>query len=191
MSFAFDRAAHRYTLDGKELVSVTTVLGLLENFDRVPAAVLERARQRGARVHAAINAYNRGAFSTSGDVELESYVDAWARFLSDASATVVASEQPVYHRQLGYAGTPDCVLSWRGDRRLLIPDIKTSYEVPMTVGAQTAAYAVAYDSRRSVERACVHLKPDGSYSLHMRDDQADWSLFLSTLNVYRFLEKNR
>lgn len=194
MSFEFDRVAHTYTLDGQRLPSVTEVLGLLQNFDTIPWATLERARQRGERVHQCINAYNRGAYAAVDFPEdVAYYLDGWEAFLNESGAVVVASEQPVYHKALRYAGTPDCVLSWKNDRRLLVPDVKATWEIPPTVGAQTAAYAEAYKQQHGlslkIDRACVHLTPDG-YTLHMRDDPADWSLFVSTLNVYRFLEKH-
>lgn len=193
MSFAFDSAGHLYTLDGRALPSVTQVLGLLHNFDSIPWAVLEKARLRGERVHQCVNAYNRGAYEDRDFPEdVAPYLDGWAEFLKDTGAVVIQSEQPVYHKTLLYAGTPDCVLAWKNDRTLLLPDIKATFEVPPTVGAQTAAYAEAYKTmqpaRIRIERACIHLTPDG-YKLHPRNDPADWSLFLSTLNVFRFLEK--
>ena len=193
MSFQFDRVEHTYTLDGQRVPSVTTVLGLLQNFDSIPWATLENARKRGERVHQCVNAYNRGAYEdTDFPEDVACYLDGWEAFLKESGATVVQSEQPVYHKALRYAGTPDCVLSWKGDRTLLIPDIKATWEVPPTVGAQTAAYAEAYKAMQPrkvrVDRACIHLTRDG-YKLHPRNDSADWSLFVSTLNVYRFLEK--
>lgn len=194
MSFEYRASDHSYWLDDAKIPSVTTVLGLLHNFDSIPWATLERARQRGEQVHLAINAFNRGRAYALDD-EYMPYLRAWERFIEDTNAVVIQSEQPVVHGKLRYAGTPDCVLSWRKDRSLLLPDVKASFAVPPTVGAQTAAYAEAFKSqhspRQKVERACVHVHRDGTYKLHMRDDSADWSLFISTLNVYRFLEKHQ
>lgn len=53
--FEFDPVAHRYTLDGRVLPSVTQILRGLDDFSHVPARVLERARDRGTRVHSACN----------------------------------------------------------------------------------------------------------------------------------------
>lgn len=193
MSFEFDRAAHSYTLDGQKLPSVTEILGLLTNFDAIPWAVLENARKRGERVHQCINAWNRGAFAAVDfPDDVACYLDGWEAFMRDTGAVVIQSEQPLYHKGLRYAGTPDCVLAWKNDKRLLIPDVKVTWEVPPTVGAQVAAYAEAYKSQHGaslkIDRGCVHLTRDG-YKFHPRTDPADWSLFVSTLNVYRFLEK--
>ena len=193
MSFEYDALTHTYTLDGRRLPSVTECLGLLQNFDSIPWETLERARQRGQRVHEHINAYNRGDI-TEADFppDISGHLEGWAKFMDDTGAVVIQSERPLYHKALGYGGTPDCILSWKDDKALLLPDVKATWAVPPTVGAQTAAYAEAYKSHNGkvrIERACIHLTA-GGYKLHMRTDPADWSLFVSTLNVYRFLEKN-
>lgn len=190
MSFQFDREKHEYTLNGKRLPSVTEVLGMLTDFSAIAPAVLEAARDRGERVHAAINAHNRGAFDYGEDDQIARYVEQWQRYLDESKAVVIASEQPMYHAALKFAGTPDCVLQI--GRRVVVPDVKATFAVPPTVGPQCAAYAALYGDRyrRVVERVCVHIGPDG-YTLHKRDDPADWSVFVSCLNIHKWLEKNR
>lgn len=186
----FNAERHEYRLDGKLLPSVTAVLSIVNDFDRIPRAILENARDRGERLHKAVNLYNRDDLDMDSiDDETREDVHAWARFLRESGAVVIASESPVYHEQFGYAGTPDVVLDWNG--RIVIPDLKSTYSVPRTVGAQTAAYAEAYRSMhagRRPERYCIHVK-DGNYKAHKRNDPADWALFLSCLNVHKFLEK--
>lgn len=189
MSLAFDAEKHEYRWAGKLLPSVTQVLAIVNDFDSIPRAILENARARGERLHAAINLFNRDDLDfASLDDETRDDVYAWARFLRESSAVVIASEQPVFHERLGFAGTPDVVLQWGS--RIVIPDVKASFAVPRTVGPQTAAYAEAYGEMRGrrPERYCIHIKA-GNYTAHKRNDPADWSVFLSCLNVYRFLEK--
>lgn len=188
----FDPVAHTYEAAGKRLPSVTQVLGILNDWSGIPPAVLEAARDFGANLHAAINLYNRGELDkASVDAPLVPYLDGWEAFLDQSGAVVIASEQPVYHPSLGYAGTPDVVLDWNG--RIVVPDIKSTHAVPRTVGPQTAAYAEAWwytngARGRRPERYCIHLQ-DGKYQLHKRNDPADWSMFLSCLNVFKYLEK--
>lgn len=190
MSFTFDVEKHEYRLQGKVLPSVTQVLAIVNDFDRIPRAILEHARERGECLHRAVNLYNRDDLEfESLDNDTSADVYAWARFLRESGAVVIASESPVYHEQFGYAGTPDVVLDWNG--RIVIPDLKSTYSVPRTVGPQTAAYAEAYRSMhagRRPERYCIHIK-DGNYKAHKRNDPADWALFLSCLNVHKFMEK--
>lgn len=192
----FDPVAHRYTLDGRSVPSVTQILGILNerSLSRIPAHVLEAARTRGEFVHRAINLFNRAELDESSlSDDLVPYVDTWKRFLAESGAVVIASEQSVYHKSLRFAGTPDLVLDWNG--RTVVPDIKATAVVPATVGPQTAAYAESLwlmhggRGRRPLRR-CIHLLPFGrEYRVHERSDPSDWQMFVSCLNVYRFLEK--
>lgn len=192
MSFAFDQATHTYTLDGRRLPSVTQVLSPLEDFSMVPRDVLEAAREFGQHVHEACDLFDRGELDWLAlDPALVPYVEAWRQFILDSGAVVIASELRVYHAKLGYAGSPDKVLAWGG--RIVVPDLKATAIVPRTVGAQTAAYAKAYQSMhggKEPARYCIHLEP-GKYRSHQRRDPADWSLFISCLNVHNFKENNR
>jgi hypothetical protein len=187
----FDAASHTYTVGGRRLPSVTEVLSILDEFEGIPKRVLENARDRGARLHRAIDLFNRDDLDMDSlDDEIRPLVLAWAQFLKDTGAVVIASEQPVFHPQHRYAGTPDVVLAWKNG--IAVPDIKATWAVPRSVGAQTAAYAEAIwassGSRgRRPTRYCIHMK-NGAYNLVPRDDPADWSLFLSALNIHRFKE---
>lgn len=191
MPLHFDAETHTYTLDGRRLPSVTEVLAPLIDYSRVPQDVLEAARVFGSHVHKACDLFNRDELDfDSLDPALVPYVSAWKQFLEDTGAVVIASETPVFHDQLGYAGTPDVVLAW--GNRIVIPDLKSTAVVPPTVGPQTAAYAKAYQRMhggREPERRCIQLNADGTYRVHAKREASDWSYFLSALNCYRFKEK--
>lgn len=193
MRLAFDAETHTYTLDGQRLPSVTQVLAPLNDYSMVPPDVLEAAREFGRHVHEACDLHDRDELEWSSlDPALVPYVEGWRRFLAESGAIVVASEQPIYHAKLGYAGTPDRVLAWR--KGFAIPDIKSTSVVVPTVGPQTAAYAKAYQAMhggREPARYCIQLRPDGTYKSFVRNDPADWSVFLSALNVYKWKEKHR
>jgi hypothetical protein len=192
MRVEFDKNSHTYTLNGRRLPSVTQVLAPLEDFSRVPRDVLEAARIFGQHVHEACDLYNRGELDwLSLDPALLPCVAAWKQFLEDTGAIVIASEMRVCHKVLGYAGTPDVILAW--GNRTVVPDLKSTATVPHTVGAQTAAYAKAYQSMvggKEPARYCIQLGADGKYKVHPRRDPADWSLFLSCLNIHNFKEKH-
>lgn len=196
----FHADTHSYSLfDGDtpvaRLPSVTQILWDcgLEDWSRfVPVDVLEAAREFGQHVHHACHLHDVDGLEWSTlDVALVPYVEAWRAFLEDTGAVVIASEQPVVHEELGYAGTPDRVLAWGA--RVVIPDLKATAAVPRTVGIQTSAYAKAYQAMRGdkkePERYCIHLTAGGrgrGYKAHKRTDPADWSMFLSCLNVWKF-----
>jgi len=190
MQLDFDSQAHVYRLDGRVVPSVTQLLEPLVDFSMVNDKVLEAARVFGTHVHQACHLDDLGELDWATlDPALVPYVEAWRRFLNESGAVVIASEKPVYHAALNYAGTPDRVLSW-GKQRLVVPDIKATSVVPRIVGPQTAGYAKAYQSMhggREPERYCIHLRANGTYSAHPRRESTDWGVFLSCLNIWRFL----
>lgn len=188
----FDAAAHTYHLGNRRLPSVTQVLEPLCDYSMVRPDVLEAARVFGQHVHEACDLFNRDALDwDSLDLALVPYVSAWRDFLDQSGAVVIASEVRVHHQDLLYAGSPDVVLSW--GKRIVVPDIKATAIVPPTVGAQTAAYAKAWQRMhggREPARYCIHLQ-DGKYRTHPRTDPADWSTFVSALNCHNFKVKHR
>jgi hypothetical protein len=173
---------------GKRVPSDPQVLGLLEDWSAVSPTVLEPARELGKNVHVATHLADRDELDRDAlDPALTPYVAGWEKFLAESGAVVIATELRLYHAELGYAGTADRVLDWRG--RIVIPDLKTSACVPRTVGAQAAAYAKAYQQLHGgpePKRYCINLTGDGNYRSHARTDPADWSLFLSALNCWKF-----
>jgi hypothetical protein len=188
---AFDEATHTYTVAGARVPSVTEIIRPLTFLDDIPEPLLRDAAERGTRVHAAVNAWNRGAFVALAPLE-QGYVDAWQRFIDDTEATVVASELRVYHDQMRYAGTLDSLVEMDG--KVWLIDVKTSQDVPPSVGPQTAAYMQAYqwlgeitlDVRR---RGCVLLRPGGTYKLETLADPADWAAFQSCWNIYQWRKR--
>lgn len=187
---AFNEADHTYTLAGRRLPSVTEILDPLNELDGIPRDVLAAAAAFGSHVHLACHLHSEGRLDRAAlDPALEPYLGAWESFLAATGAKVIASEARVSH-PIGYAGTLDNVIEWRGRRHVV--DIKTSAAVPRTVGPQTAAYREAWlqehkrDLSLSVIRYCVHLRPDGTYRLHKLADPSDWSIFVSTLNIWNW-----
>lgn len=183
----FDEARHEYLVGGRLVPSVTQVLSILQDFGAVPADVLAAAAEFGTHVHQACALDNDGRLDEASlDPSLAPYLEQWRRFMAESGAFVRASELRVYHSGLRYAGTLDVLADWNG--QLCIIDIKTG-QVPRTVGAQTEAYRMAYQSQECGvvprRRYCVQLTAD-AYKVHPLTNPADWSLFQSALNCYRF-----
>jgi hypothetical protein len=184
----FDEARHEYTVGGRIIPSVTQILGILQDFGGVPADVLDRAAEFGTHVHHACALDNARQLDEAAlDPGLLPYLAQWRRFLAESGGVVLASEQRVYHPGLHYAGTLDALVSIRG--KVALVDIKTG-QLPRTVGAQTIAYEEAYSSDSDNphcirRRMCVQLTAD-AYKTHPLTNHADWPLFQSCLNVWRF-----
>lgn len=180
----FSAETHEYRLDGRVLPSVTQALSVLDQYEGVPPRVLEAAREFGRHVHLACDLDNRGVLDEATlDPALAPYLAGWRKYRADSGLVIVASELRLHDARLGYAGTCDVLGEVLG--RPSVIDIKSGL-VPKTVGAQCAAYAHALKVRR---RYCVQLMPN-DYRVHALNDPADFSLFLSCLNIAKWREKN-
>jgi hypothetical protein len=177
----FDADTHVYRYGGRVVPSVTQVLSILSDFSMADPERLEASADFGRNVHAAIDLDNRGELDEEAlDGELLPYLNQWRLFLRESGFKVTASEQRIYHKALGYAGTCDTLV---GQKTSWVLDIKTG-GIPRTVGAQLAAYQHALDPRPR-RRLCLALKAN-SYSLRECKSLADFSLFQSCLNIWRF-----
>lgn len=186
--FSFDRETHVYRVAGREVPSVTRALGSLEDWEHVPVSRLEAARRFGRHVHQAVALLVRRQLDWQRlDPELEPFIRGAERFLQHARLKIIASELPVVHRVLRFAGMLDLVAR---EKYLGLYDFKSG-AVPRSVGPQTAAYAEAYFAMfgtRIQRRYCVQLDPNLplGYKVHPLTDSRDWSIFLSALNIARW-----
>lgn len=190
----FDADAHRYTLGGVVVPSVTQIIGPLYNFDGINRDVLEAKAALGTAVHRAcelMDADDLDEESDAGRAALEpiaGYLAGYKRFKSDKRPVVLANEQRLFHPVHKYAGTCDRVYGMDGEQ--IVVDLKTTVAKNPAVGIQLAAYAELFrangKSQSLMKRYALQLKPDGSYKLHSFVDLDDWTTFLSLLNVYRW-----
>lgn len=184
----FDAASHTYSVKGRVVPSVTQVLQAIENFDHVPFAVLEAAREFGTHVHQACDLLNRGVLDEESlDPQLVPYVNGWKRCLSETGMVVTHSEEKVYNPKMRYAGTLDSRANWKGTTWVI--DLKSG-AVPRSVGPQLEAYRHACSGDMPRRRLCVQLKPN-DYKLIACNDLNDFSLFTSALNIWHFLHRGQ
>ena len=188
--FEFDPVAHRYTLNGREMPSVTTILRELDDFSNVPAHRLAAAGDRGTRVHTACNLAVLGTLDENTvDYEVRPYLDQFRKFLRESRFAPTLSEFRVYDDKLWYAGTLDLFGDLPGQVDVQI-DIKSG-AVPLSAGPQTAAYAHALHARTGIKtrkRYVLDLKP-AKYSLQPLTDPNDMAVFTSALR--KFNEGNK
>lgn len=182
----FDEIAHSYTWNGKIVPSVTKILKPLQDFGAIPPAVLAAKADLGTRVHLATELDDAGTLDEATITDdVRPYLEAWRQFKRVNDPMVVMSEQRVYH-PLGYAGTLDRVLFLRDEEWLV--DLKTSAEVPLSAGPQTAAYAHAL-GQPDIKRAALLLRPDGTYHWAPLNNPTDWAAFQSCLVIHRYKEQ--
>jgi hypothetical protein len=187
----FDEEAHEYSIDGRELISVTQALteaGMVDTRHWT-----EEARLRGQYVHQCIALEAEGAIEESSvDPIVRPYFEAFRRFQRETSVTLELVERRVCDPMTGYAGTLDAIGRWPTGRRTLF-DWKSGFLPPMA-GPQTAAYLrcarYLFPGER-LNRAGLHLRGDGTYRLiafpNIVQDEAD---FLAALRVAQFRRRH-
>lgn len=115
----FDEKNHKYYWNGKELISVTTLMkkhGLAPDYSLVSSEVLEAKAERGTLIHAEIEDYIK-----HGEIGFTKELEAFRKYLFINQVEVIKSEQIVYNDIV--AGTLDLYLKKDG---FIIADIKTT-----------------------------------------------------------------
>jgi hypothetical protein len=191
----FDQTAHRYTLDGVQLPSVTHVLsavGLL-NYDFLPTTLREEYLARGRAVHQATHDDDLGQLCESAvDPEIWNYLLAWRGFRQDYAFVPHLLEHPVCHPRYQFAGRLDRVGKVRDGSEFLV-DIKTGV-APAAVAIQLSAYAACLRHPRSRLRRCVELHSDSTYRVipfETTDFQRDFDTFVRALETFRAVKEEK
>lgn len=198
---AFDSASHVYTLNGVTVPSVTGVLkasGYI-SLTGIPSSVLEHARDRGQRVHAALH------YLFEDDLDLDTIDEEVAGYLASAQQYLNAYVQRVYRAEMrvwshrhGYAGTLD-ILALHQNNRLFVGDFKTGDPADVAADLQTSAYLGALlemgaqdhelsEQMRAhgavVERRSIRLFRDGRMAREtLYTDLRDYAVFLNALTL--------
>jgi len=180
--------------------NVTRALSLLVDYSRMPAGVLERARQEGVAIHKTIELYVNDDLDEDGLPEwLVPRLAAYKKFVADTGFVAISSEQRVYHQAFGYAGQLDLdgtlrVRQGRTEKAVAaVVDVKRSFFAGRAIGLQTAAYAAALEQSArgkaiTRRRYALQLRAEGTYRLEPFDDPSDLTNFLACLTVHRLKE---
>lgn len=194
----FDEATHTYTLDGKELPSVTHIIRYLavdkaNNADPNAAAI---ARERGTLVHQEAMLFDyTNSFSSAINSDCAPYLEAYVQFVRDYKPGWELIEHQMGNKTLGFAGTLDRFGLIDGEYAIL--DIKTSYKVDMpSLSAQLTAYrSLLYKEyspakwdeilENGLNLYGLQLMRDGKYRLYKCDESVGDILFQSCLKIYR------
>jgi len=139
----FQEEGHIYTVDGKGVPSVTTIIkecGLINM-----TWFTDGAATRGKYVHRATELLDRDDLDeTSLDPALIPYVEAYKRFKQDTGFCINDIEKIVYNATYGYIGTLDRTGIFPNDKIRSLIDIKTGQPAKWH-GVQLAAYALCLD----------------------------------------------
>lgn len=188
----FDELQHRYVLDGRDLISVTTALKEAGMVDTQHWN--DEARLRGQYVHQCIALDAEDALDENTvDPLVQPYFEAFRKFQRDTSVKLEIVERRVCDPALGYAGTLDAIGRWPDGKRTLF-DWKSGFFPPMA-GPQTAAYLRCardfFPTGERISRAGLHLRGDGTYRLieftNIVQDEHD---FMAALRVAQFRRRH-
>jgi len=199
----FDEVQHRYTLDGKPLPSVTSVISTA-TADSILSNNFKAAGIRGTAVHKVCEKLNLGeqVNISALDEDIRRYVDGYNLFLQNGAYQVTHSEQRIYSPTRYYAGTVDIIAKDKKGNYVVM-DIKTSALVSPTASLQMAGYAGAIEelvklgqipdipkNAKIKERIVIWLTGDGKYQLVKYKDPNDYSVFICHLVCYNWRRKH-
>ena len=147
--------------------SVTEVLGLVQDFSKIPPTVLRKASDRGSEVHHVCYLLDRDELSEDFmSDEIAQYVRAYKGFLSVYKPEYVQLEHEVQLEMDGlyYHGRFD--RSAIMDENPWILDIKTSAQVNAKAClVQLSGYSIALaPPKEPLKMGVIHLKKDGKFA---------------------------
>ena len=148
----------------------------------------------GSVIHAAADSHSNEREHKPISEEAQGYVDGFIKFRTDWNPKYLLTEQAVFNRTHGYAGTLDSVV--RIGRTIWVLDTKTGNRVYPEVALQLAAYSHAEFVGRDggIEEpmpaikkgGVVHLFPGGYSFIPVRIDDEVFDAFLSVKDVFHW-----
>lgn len=185
----FDQG-HKYTLDGEELPSVSELCRFIsrEIYESVSQYTLDRAADRGTRVHKSCEALDLyGKVEVTDDIA--PYVKSYLKFRQEHNVQWEMVERSMHHPEDRYAGTIDRYGLLDGETAVV--DLKTSYTVHKRLAvAQLNLYRRMLESggKQPKRLVILHLTKDGYrlVEIERRDDVPD-----ALLTLHRLMEKKK
>lgn len=173
---------------------MTEILSAYSDFSAVPPDVLERAAERGRRVHRICAALALGLWVPEIPEECRCYVESFRKWL-DLVDTVHLVETELADDTYGFVGHPDLVVTLRGEGFARVVDLKTPVVKHRLWRAQIAAYNRLAAPRivplRISRSGTLRLSPKGDFPRfdEYSDSAVDFNAFLCALMAYRFFKE--
>jgi hypothetical protein len=173
----------------------------IQTLERARFEARDTAAVRGTQIHTYAEQLQAGAEIDVPD-EYVGHVDSYLRFVDEWQPDELMVEQPVYHRGLRYAGTPDLVARL-ADGKLWLLDWKTGAKgifpehAVQLAAARYAEFTIdpvsgAELPMPQVDRCgCVWLRADGYDLVPVAADPEAFEVFLFARKMARFLDEPR
>ena len=177
----FDAKTHTYTLDGRQIPSVSEIIRFAhrEVYEDPNPTLMDIAADRGTRVHRACQELDESG-TTEADEDIAGYINAYIKFREEHRCLWLGIEEVIHGDTAGgeFAGT----LDRRGllDGENVILDIKTSSKImkkhQLLYAMQMTAYwlgLMCYPNELPNKLVILHLKSDGTYKLIYVDKKVE------------------
>lgn len=169
---------------------ITDVLKPFARYQGIDQQTLDRAADRGTRVHAFCDAFAHNPFLTDVDPDCKPYFEAFCRWFESMVDKVIFTERRIYDLELKITGKPDLVCILKGDTLPTLVDYKTCVSIQPTFSAQTAAYrklAKEYGGVDCHRRICLMLpsKPGNAKVVEYSNHFIDEMIFMNCLKLHR------
>ena len=200
------RDLSKYVVSGQPVPSVTEILSIesLYDFAGIAPSVLEKARERGERVHRFLELEDRElGFGDEPTEDIAGYVHGWRRFKRDTGFVADLVESVVVSKRYQYGGQLDRKGSMTGEPRVVVLDIKCVAAMTKATPLQTAGYTLALPEVESgklqfadVARKGVQLLPAGptetspGYKLYNSEDRADLHDWVAAVRLVHWRLRN-
>lgn len=177
-SFRFDEATHSYFSAGRRIPSVTKIVGSICGGPQFATAW---HMHKGSMLHKAIALYlGERLDEKTVDERILRQLNSAKRAIAELQIRPTLIEFPLYHKTLGFAGTPDLLT----DKGWLI-DFKSGH-VP-EVQIQAGGYVVLLEANKyPVKKALEIVLEDNRYVIYEHKIARCKGLFLAALSLYQW-----
>lgn len=174
------------------MLSVTEIISPLADYSMVPDDILEQAQIRGTIVHQACANYAKKIWTPIPE-ECRGYFKSFKNWFDNYVEKVMAVEVELVDKDYQFCGHPDLIAKIKGDLSLSLIDLKTPVTHQKIWRLQLAAYYyLAIKGDYQIKRIfSLRLDANGGnpkIQEYTESYNQDFAVFLSMLNVYRFLK---
>ena len=178
------------------LPSVTQIIGAASQhwsiYDTINPGVLEAAAVRGSAVHLLCCCYARQVWTGEVPENCKNYFTSFKGWFDAHVIKVHLVEEQLTDLTRGFTGTPDLIVTMRGDMGgPSLWDIKTPTTPTITWPVQVAAYRhlALMAGHRIIRSGCLRLHPKGGDAVideYSPTYYRDLNVFMSMLNIWNY-----
>ena len=177
-----------------QTISVTQVLSTYQDFSSIKSAVLEYAAWRGKEVHRICGSIALGLpYFSEIPSSCAGYVLSFQQWFERSVECVHLVERQLSDEVFGFTGTPDLIVTMKGESALTLVDLKTPTLLQRVWQGQLAAYRhLARKNGYPVERVfSLRLDRDGKLPKvkEYQDDGRDLAAFMAALTAHRYFRQ--